>query len=245
MSRDRSPFRYLLVHARDVARIQVLLYAIVAFGLAFVTRKVMGSAGANSLDAADLLRSMLSATLMIAILMAAGGVAGTDRKQGFYRAFFSKPMAPWWYYLQRWLVGLAAVLTMPLWLALAFQIVFGKGSNLTLELFASVALAYLLVGGAVLLFSTVTARDWLVVFLLYFMQRRMHEAQELLMRIGQEVPRLVDVLLTVLPPFDLTANVGTLPSGKGLLHVVLYGVAMVGIALAVMAVRPLGSGGRA
>lgn len=245
MTHDRSPFRYLLVHVKDVARIQVLLYAVVAFGLAIVARKIMGSAGANSLDAADLLRSILNGTLMIAILMATGGVAGPDRKQGFYRAFFSKPMAPWWYYLQRWLVGLAAVLTIPLWLALAFQIVFGKGSNLTLELFASVALAYLLIGGAVLLFSTVTARDWLVVFLLYFMQRRMEEAQEMLTRIGQAVPKLVDVAVTVLPPFGLTMDIGTLPSGQGLLHAILYGVAMVAIALAVLILRPLGSGGRA
>ncbi len=245
MSRDRSPFRYILVHVKDVARIQVLLYAVVAFGLAFVARKIMGSAGANSLDVADLLRTILNATLMIAILMAAGGVAGNDRKQGFYRAFFSKPMAPWWYYLQRWLVGLAAVLTIPLWLALAFQLVFGKGSNLTFELFGSVALAYLLIGGAVLLFSTVTARDWLVVFLLYFMQRRMQEAQAMLTRMGQEVPRLVDVLVTILPPFDVTASTGTMPNGHALLHVVLYGVAMVVIALVVLIVRPLGSGGRA
>lgn len=245
MTRDTSPFRYLAIHLKDVARTQVLLYAVVAFGLAFVSRKFMGDGVASGLDVADLLRSILGGTLMVAILMATGGVAGNDRKQGYYRAFFSKPMAPWSYYLQRWLVGLAAVLTIPLWLALAFQLLFGMGSHLTLELFASVALAYLVIGGAVLLFSTVTARDWLVVFLLYFMQRRMQEAQEMLTRMGQEVPRLVQVALTILPPFDQAAGVGTLPSGQTLWHVVLYGVAMVAAAVAVLIFRPLGSGGRA
>lgn len=245
MTRDQNPFRYLAVHTKDVARTQLLLFAVVSLGLPIVMKQIMGDQTLNGLDVADLLRSMIGGTIMIAVLMAAGGVAGNDRKQGYYRAFFSKPMAPWWYYLQRWVLGLVAVLTIPLWLALGFQVVFGQGSALDAELFATVGLAYLLIGGAVLLFSTVTARDWLVVFLIYFMQRRMQDVHDMFARSGQELPGSIDTILAVLPPFHVVAQIGELPSGQDLVHVLLYGVAMVGIALAVMAFRPLGSGGRA
>ena len=95
MTRDTSPFRYLLVQALDLARAQLLLFVVVSAGLAGVIWKIFGDDVGRAFDAADMVGALLAGTLLIAILMAAGGVAGTDIKQGYYRALFSKPMAPW------------------------------------------------------------------------------------------------------------------------------------------------------
>ncbi len=239
-----GPLRYCGRLARDVARTQGLLFAVAAFALALVSRRLAGG-DASPVRSGDLLIALVSGTLLVAVLMVSGGVAGNDIKQGYYRALFSKPMAPWWYYLQRWLVGAVAVLSIPLWLALAFQLVFGAAGGLSWSLFGTVALGYLLIGGAVLLLSTVTARDWLVVFLIYFLQGRLRDVQQMLTRMGEQVPRLVDTVLVLLPPFDKVSVQAGLPHGGDLLHVLGYGTAMVGVALLIFAFRPLGSGGRA
>jgi hypothetical protein len=244
MIRDTSPLRYLRIHAMDVAKGPLALFVAAAAGLSFVLWRVFGSREAP--DSADLLGGLVAGTLMVAVLFASGGVAGNDIKQGYYRAYFSTPMAPWWFYLQRWLLGGVAVLTIPLWLGLGLAMGFGRGTGLSAELMGNVALGYLLIGGAVLLFSTVTARDWLVVFLLYFFQGRMHDVHELLTRMGSEIPWAVVAAERVLPPFHLVSAIsGGLPEGGALLHVLGYGLGMVVLALVLLRVRPLGSGGRA
>ncbi|MCA9723356.1 MAG: hypothetical protein KC544_00890 [Gemmatimonadetes bacterium] len=245
MTRDTSPFRYLLVQALDLARAQLLLFVVVSAGLAGVIWKIFGDDVGRAFDAADMVGALLAGTLLIAILMAAGGVAGTDIKQGYYRALFSKPMAPWWFYLQRWLLGGLVVLTIPVWLGLAFAVAFGKGTGLSAEVFGVVALSYLLIGGAVLLFSTLTSRDWLVAFLLYFLQARLHDAEQIFTALSRDVPAAMALALKVLPPFDLVSPRAPLPSGGDLAHVLLYGAAMVAAALLLLRFRPLGSGGRA
>ena len=243
MIRDRAPLRYLAVHARDIARGPLVLFVVVAAGLTFILWRMFGVR--EMPDPADLLGGLVAGTLLVATLIAAGGVAGNDIKQGYYRAYFSKPIAPWWFYLQRWLLGGVAVLTIPLWLGVGLALAFGEGTGLSRELFGAVALGYLLIGGAVLLFSTVTARDWLVVFFVYFMQGRLSDARELLNRMGNDVPWAVDWLVTVLPPFHLVTPGSGLPSGGDLVHAVGYGLGLVLVAVAVLHVRPLGSGGRA
>lgn len=245
MTRRLNPFRYLAVQVRDVARLQGIFFAVVSFGLVIIMHRAMRTMVTGTTDVAELLRTTVTATIMVATLMVSGGIAGVDRKQGYYRALFSQPMAPWWYYLQRWLVGWATVLTIPLWLWLAFRLVFGMGGGLSLQLFASLSLAYLLIGGAVLLVSTIAARDWLIVFLIYFTQRQLDNVATMIDRAGGEVPRAVSVALDILPPFGAITEMSALPSGAMLWRVVGYGVGMVALALLLFRIRPLGSGGRA
>jgi hypothetical protein len=245
MTRDRSPLRYLRIHALEIARTQVLLFVIVSAGLAAVVWKIFGQDIGRVFDATDMVSTLVAGTLLVAVLLAAGGVAGTDIKQGYYRALFSKPIAPWWYYLQRWLLGGLAVLTIPVWLGLAFAVAFGQGTGLHAEVFAAVALGYLLIGGLVLLCSTFTSRDWLVAFLLYFMQARLHDAERLFTAMSRDVPPAMALTLKLLPPFDLVSARGPVPTGGDLVHVLGYGLAMVLAALLLLHFRPLGSGGRA
>ncbi len=243
MNRNRSPLRYLPVHAWDVARAPLLLFVIVSAGLAFVIWKIFGSRDTPNI--AQLLDQLVSGTLLIAALIAVGGVAGTDIKQGYYRGYFAKPVAPWWFYLERWLLGGLAVLSIPLWLGLALQVAFHNGNGLTGRVFGAIALGYLLIGGAVLLISNFTSRDWLVVFLIYFLQGRMHDAAIVIDKMGQPVPAAVEWTVRLLPPFHLVSATQPLPTGADLVHVLGYGVGMVAVALALFAWRPLGQGGRA
>lgn len=244
MNRDRSPWRFLPVHLLDVARGPLLLFIAVSAGLALVLWRLLPQGGPLA-DGSELLGGLVSGTLMIGVLFATGGVAGVDIKQGYYRAYFSKPMAPWWFYLQRWLLGGLAVLTIPIWLGLGLQVFLGHGTGLSWQIFAAMGLCYLLIGGLVLLCSTVTARDWLVAFLVYFLQAQLHNAHEMLTRLQQDVPAAVTMLLRILPPFHLIRPGADLPTGLELMHVAGYGLAMVIAALLILAWRPLGSGGRA
>lgn len=244
MTAHRSPWRYLRHHALDVARGPLALYLAVSAGLGLVLWR-MSRLSETPPESAMLLGGFVNGTLVVAVLFACGGVAGTDIKQGYYRAFFSKPMAPWWYYLQRWVLGGFAMLTAPLWVGLAIHLALGNGTGLSAGVFGTVALGFLLIGGVVLLASTATSRDWLVAFLVYFLQARLHDVTTILERAAQPVPKAIAFLDTVLPPFHLVNRGDGLPAGGDLFHVVGYGAALVVTALLVLTYRPLGSGGRA
>lgn len=245
MNRDRSPLRYLPAHAMDVAAGPLALFATVAVMVCFVVWRMTRNEPAAMADPAIFMRQMMMAVLTLAVLVAAGGVAGNDVAKGFYRAWFSKPMAPWWYYLQRWLLGGLAVLSIPLIFGVGLQLFFRHGTGITSELMAVTALGYLLIGGTVLLASVFTSRDWLVAFALSFLQARLDDITKLMAMTKTEPPTVVTWAHRLLPPFHLITPLKGLPEGNDLLHLIAYGGGMVVIALVLFAVKPLGSGGRA
>jgi hypothetical protein len=245
MTRDRSPFRYLPWLARSVAEGPLALFVAVIIGLSLVLWRVGQVARRPMTNAAELQDGTWRVVLTVAVLIAVGGVMGTDVQRGYYRTYFSKPMAPAWFYLQRFLLGVAAVIVAPL--------LYGVGVRLALHtpdfglhgtLFAAIAMGTLLIGGATLLLSTVTSRDWLVVFLLVFVQHRIGDVVQFTSRSGVTLPRWIVWPWRLLPPFHLVDPSVAL-HGSELAHVLLYGVGMIVAALAIMAYRPLGSGGRA
>ncbi len=247
MTRDRSPFRYLPWLARTVAAGPLALFVTVAVALAVVLWRVHAiQPGAPPPRAADIQNATWSVVLTVVVLIAVGGVMGTDVQRGYYRSYFSKPMGPAWYYAQRFLLGAAAVLVTP--------IVYGVCLKLMLHttdfgwhgtLFAAIGMGLLLTGGATLLLSTVTSRDWLVVFLLVFLQTRIAALVEFSSRLHANLPAWVVWPWKLLPPFHLITPSGPALHGGDLLHVLAYGAAMVVAALVIMRYRPLGSGGRA
>ncbi|MEP6590312.1 MAG: hypothetical protein ABJC19_03930 [Gemmatimonadota bacterium] len=244
MTRDRSPLRYVPWLALDIVKVQLALFATVAVGLPLVILRLQKSMG-TAPEAAVVQSGTFTAVLTIAVLMAIGGAIGGDLKGGYYRAWFSKPISPWWYYLQRWLLGGIAVLLAPLMLGGVLALVLHRGSGITGDLMLTVALGYLLVGSACLLFSNFTARDWLVVFLLSFMQQRLAQVVEASGNFGVTLPTWLVWLEKTLPPFHLINAMKPALHGNELLHVLGYGVAMLAAALVIVQVRPLGSGGRA
>jgi hypothetical protein len=109
----------------------------------------------------------------------------------------------------------------------------------------TVALGYLLIGSACLLFSNFTSKDWLVVFLLSFLQQRLAEVIQQSAKMGFELPHWLVLVKKALPPFHLINPMKPPVHGTELLHVLGYGIAMLVAALVIVQVRPLGSGGRA
>ncbi len=240
MSRDRSPFRYLAWHALDVARGPVLLYAVVAAMFSFISWKM--AQVAPVVPTPDRFQAQTAdATLTLAVLIATAGIISADRQHGWYRAWFSKPITPWWYYLQRWLLGLGAVLLAPVFLGIGQVIVLRSGTGITAGLLGTIALGYLLIGSAALLLAHVTQREWLLVFVLAAAQRGLAG----LVKMGVDLPSYVEPMYRALPPFHLIAPQEAMLSGRPLLHVAGYGLAMLVTALVLVEKRALGSGGRA
>ncbi len=245
MTRNRSPFRYLPAHLMDVAQGPLALFAVVAATLVVIVWRLSTNVTGAMGDPSAFVRQVMATTLTLAVLVASGGVAGNDVGRGYYRAWFSKPMAPWWFYLQRWLLGGVAVLSIPVLIGVGLQLFFGKGTGITLELMQVTALAYLLVGGTVLLASVFTSRDWLFTFAITFTQARLDDIIKLMAMSKTEPPTTLTWAHTLLPPYHLISPVKGVPAGDDLFHVIGYGVALVAVALVLLVVKPLGSGGRA
>ncbi|HRP07914.1 MAG TPA: hypothetical protein PLL69_05440 [Gemmatimonadales bacterium] len=238
MRASTGNFRYFPWLARDVARSAGLLYLLVLVAVTVVLWRMRNSGMLS--DPATVQRQVFGAMLLVAVLVATGGMVSTDVQQGFYRNWFSKPMAPWWYYLQRWLLGGLVLLSTPLIFGGILALI-GSGHGITWSLLASISLGYLLIGSAVFLASTVLRWVSLLVFLVSFAQGGLHGIRTF----GAELPGTIDLVYRALPPFHLVNPSGPLPAGTDLLHVVGYGAAMLILALLVLTFRPLGSGGRA
>lgn len=245
MNRTRSPLRYLPYQARDVAVGPLALFVAVTIGLTIALWRFFADNPTVSGNPGLFLTGTLTVVQTVAVLFATGGVAGVDIQRGFYRAWFSKPIVPAVYYLQRWLLGGIAVLLIPVMLGGGLSLAFGNGTGLTWPLMGSLALAYLLIGSLVLLCSNFLERDWLVAFLISFLQTQLHRMLDLFEQLGQDISPLLVWTDRLLPPFHLVAPSAGLPAGTDLLHVLGYGGGLLCAALLLFRHRPLGSGGRA
>ena len=246
MKRSHNPVRYLPWFIRDAA---LWPFRWMAFALAvftFIVSRFVGNvyaaaaAAGTSLTSADAALAMQIAVwttcLTVAILLALGGIVGTDFERGYYRAYFSKPMSPVSFYLQRWCVAAVVVLLCPLVLGIGMMLVFQGHSGISAELISQIAMAFLLVGSATLLMGNFTSRAWLIVFLVSFLQH----ALGTVVRPGQVgVPAWVAVMHQVLPPFHLLRPGAPLPAGGDLRLVLLYGAGMFALAIAVLRTRQL------
>lgn len=241
MNRDRRPWRYLPWLARDVATGPGLIYLAVLAVVAVILFRLRSQAGIT-VPPGMMQREGFESVLLVAVLIATGGMVSTDVHQGFYRAWFAKPIAPWWYYLQRWLLGGVLLLLAPLVLGAILVMVRGEGTGITWALMATLALGYLLIGSMVLLLSTWTRLDWLIVFLLATAQGALTQIRQFG---GVQFSRTLEAVYLAMPPFHLIDPTQPMLSGPPLLHVVGYGAAMLLAALLLLTYRPLGSGGRA
>jgi hypothetical protein len=105
------------------------------------------------------LANFLGVVCFLGALFAMNGIVGNDRKQGFYRFLFAKPVAPQAYYGQAFVlhwVGFLAVVTLLALLYGAFVV-----PVLSMSLFTVLALMFLCYAGIAFVLSAVARWDWL------------------------------------------------------------------------------------
>jgi ABC-type transport system involved in multi-copper enzyme maturation permease subunit len=105
------------------------------------------------------LDTALGNLVFLGALFAMNGIVANDRKQGFYRFLFSKPVAPDRYYGQAFLVHWAGFLLVVTALGLVYQAVIGP--VLSAPLYLAVSLLYLCYAGIAFALSAAARWDWL------------------------------------------------------------------------------------
>jgi hypothetical protein len=107
----------------------------------------------------NFLRGFLGAVVFMGALLAMNGIVANDRKQGFYRFLFSKPLSPSRYYGQAFVVHWAGFLAVMLLMSTVYGFVFAP---LPLQgLTIALAIMFLLYAGIAFSLSAAARWDWL------------------------------------------------------------------------------------
>jgi hypothetical protein len=164
MSRNRLPW-YSLWQFRDFVMDRGIAIVIIGMLWGYVLiepmRRTMGAAFAvGPLSPAwPLVITVTSSVVSLAVLIALNGIVSTDRKMGYYRFLFSKPVSVVAYYAQLFFVYMVGVLVSMLLLsAVLHMIVPGFRIDYFL-LYASII--YVAMGGIGFFISVATRFDWL------------------------------------------------------------------------------------
>ncbi len=156
--------RYVPWMARDYFTNQGPSTALVVLLVAFLSVQGITAAGGHIDNApVDLLekvlRQLVSTLVFLGTFFATNGIIANDRKQGFYKFLFSKPVAPTWYYATTFAVYGVGLLIVSLVLlggwALAVRPMFPRAFP------AVVLLMFLAYGGIGFLLSAAFRFDWL------------------------------------------------------------------------------------
>ncbi len=239
----RGVVRYLPWMLRDAALMPGAAYLVLAAVFVFLLTRIPGDPGRPAPSPADVLASLVSGFDWLVVFLAAGGIVSGDLHSGVYRTLFSRPVTPALYYLQKWLVGGLAVAG---FVAVSALAVYAARGSFVLPppLLARMLLYYLLLGGLVFALSTLVRWDWPIALLLVILQAVLHAMDVG----GEELGAVTRWLARALPPFHVPTVTrvthSTYPPAGDLLHAAVYGATLVGIGLAVLWRRPMGSGGR-
>jgi hypothetical protein len=96
--------------------------------------------------------------VLIWVFIALNGIISTDRKMGYYRFMFAKPISPVRYYGQLYFIHLAGLLAGLLLLAATFFVFAGRFNVWNLVLYTT--LIYVALGGIGFFLSAATTNDW-------------------------------------------------------------------------------------
>jgi hypothetical protein len=171
--------RYSLWQFRDFALERGI--AILTIGLLWgyvliePTRRAMGAAfviGPLS-PTWPLVITITSSIVSLAVLIALNGIVSTDRKLGYYRFLFSKPVSPLAYYAQLFLVYMAGVLASMMVLSAILHAVVPAFSILNYLKYA--AIIYIAMGGIGFFVSVATRFDWVTLAAVWLGSRILRE----------------------------------------------------------------------
>ncbi|MGI8401981.1 MAG: hypothetical protein ACR2NS_10335 [Gemmatimonadaceae bacterium] len=181
----------------------VLIGLLLGYVLIEPLRRAMGAG--FSIDASSPARPVLimvtSSIVSLAVLIAVNGIVSTDRKMGYYRFLFAKPVSPVAYYAQLFLVYLVGVLAAMLVLSGLLRTVVPSFSIVHFLLYT--ALVFVAMGGIGFFISVATRFDWLTLAAVWLGSRVLRD-------IYGEKPGLAGKLVQILPPVhklnDLATN---------------------------------------
>jgi ABC-type transport system involved in multi-copper enzyme maturation permease subunit len=105
------------------------------------------------------LHGVLGTLVYVGALFAMNGIVANDRKQGYYRFLFAKPVTASRYYGQAFVVHWAGFVAVMILLALAYGALIGP--VLSRPLLAAIALMFLAYSGIAFLLSAAARWDWL------------------------------------------------------------------------------------
>lgn len=163
MSRVTSLARYSLWQFRDFAVDRGLSILIIGFlwGYALIEpiRRTVGSAGGSASPLWLVAIQVSSAVVSVAVLVALNGIVSADRKAGYYRFLFSKPVNPVLFYGQLFLVYMVGVIVAMLVLSSLLHKLVSAFSIPNFLLYT--ALVYIAMGGIGFFLSVTTRYDWL------------------------------------------------------------------------------------
>ena len=110
-----------------------------------------------------------SAVVSLSVLIAVNGIVSADRKAGYYRFLFSKPINPVIYYAQLFVVYMVGVLVAMLILSGLLRTIFPAFSVRNFLLYAG--LIYVAMGGIGFFLSVATRYDWLTLAVVWLGSR--------------------------------------------------------------------------
>ncbi len=162
MSRASSLARYALWQFRDFVFERGVAILILSFlwGYALIAplRGAMGSQMSRASPIWPLMLQGASTLVSLSVLIALNGIISSDRKLGYYRFLFSKPVNPVLYYAQAFFVGLIGVVLSMLVLSSLMHTILPIFSIVNFLLYA--ALIYIAMGGIGFFVSAATRFDW-------------------------------------------------------------------------------------
>jgi hypothetical protein len=167
--------RYSLWQFRDFIMERGIAIAIIGllwgYTLIEPLRRAMGAAFAvgSASPTWPLVVSVTSSVVSLGVLIALNGMVSTDRKQGYYRFLFSKPVSAIGYYVQLFFVYMIGMLLIMLVLAGLLHTVVPTFKIFNFLLYA--AIIYVGMGGIGFFVSVATRFDWLTLAAVWFGSR--------------------------------------------------------------------------
>jgi hypothetical protein len=189
--------RYSLWQFRDFAIDRGIAILIIGFlwGYTLIEpiRRAMGSAFsmAPTSPAWPILITVASSIVSVSVLIAVNGIVSTDRKMGYYRFLFSKPVSVVAYYSQQFLVYMVGVVAAMLVLSGVLRTIVPDFSIVNYLLYT--ALIFVAMGGIGFFISVATRFDWLTLAAVWLGSRALREFY------GAK-PGLAGKLVQLLPP---------------------------------------------
>ena len=201
-------------------------------------RRALGPGWANNpgLPLSRLLTTIVAPVVTLAVLIALNGMVSNDRKTGFYRFLFSKPVNPVLFYAQLFAVHMVGVLLTMLILTGLFRLWVGP-IPIAAILFYTLVI-YIAMGGIGFFISASTRYDWVVLSAVWIGSR-------LLRMLYGGASDLRSKLVQLLPPVhrvDSVANnllVGEMADTSDLVWLVGYGALFFVLGLVVIRNRSM------